>query len=97
MSAPVNNFRLGKILNEEGEAYLLELGWESPSENAIYAQEIIQDDILTRIFHDPCGKLFRSIQLSENKRVLVCDNCFLRLEVPLSVVTVEDFRKFIVS
>jgi uncharacterized CHY-type Zn-finger protein len=36
-----------------------------------------------------CGGTFKFITVSENKTVMVCDNCHLRHEIPHDVITLK--------
>jgi hypothetical protein len=100
MGAPVHRIEVGDLPDGEGSAYLLEQSWEEPKQDKVFAKTIFEGDQhrgmgFTKIFHEPCGRNFDAIQMSANKRVLVCVRCLLRLTVPVTVTTVTDFKEYI--
>lgn len=100
MGAPVHRIEVGYLPDGEGSAYLLEQSWEEPKQEEVFAKTIFEGEQhrgmgFTKIFHEPCGRSFEAIELSPTKRVLVCKHCLLRLVVPVTVSTVEEFKQFI--
>jgi hypothetical protein len=97
MGAPAHIVPLGDLPDGEGKVELLEESWEEPVLSEVVARPILKEKDLhtTQIYHVPCGRAFRRIQLSSEKAVMVCDNCFLRVHVPVVMEIIEEFLDFI--
>lgn len=100
MSAPVHRIEVGNLPDGEGSVYLLEQSWKEPKLEEAFAKTIFEGEQnrgmgCTKIFHEPCGRSLEAIELSPTKRVLVCKHCLLRMVVPVTISTVEEFKQFI--
>ena len=100
MGAPVHRIEVCDLRDGEGSTYLLEQTWKEINDEVVFTKTIFEGEQhrgigFTKIFHEPCGRSFDAINLSDKKRVLVCQRCLLRLVVPITVNTVNEFKEFI--
>lgn len=81
---------------EEGQIIVLIQSWEEPAQKAI-DEIIITEARAEPMFHYLyCGGLVQLIKITDNKQVLFCKGCGLRLEIKATSTlrTVQDLRNY---
>ncbi len=80
-------------LGDEGELVTLIQSWKEPGADEVDSIELHSDNSLHHYPH--CLGSFRVIKVTDEKKVLFCKRCGLRLSIPISLINIKDLREYL--